>query len=303
MKLTDILREIEDEEGGSQSTRAKYNIALTTKSTPLSQVEDALNDLENYGKYASYAQNLNVDIQQAKAKFFGPKGGPNVKVATSKKDWNAADASWRKIKLKDIQTRVPGIDITGLEDVSYDELPKEVRDWKNFYPTLTKDALDSLIKNMTGTPNILVWDIEKDSIVFPRKENKNIPGDVTLEKVLKTVLDSAGISDYKIGRKEITDTPSDQPTTLKKTSKFTQIKVSLDSRLDAAELRKELQDKFMLPQAAYDVKETEDGFDLIIRNITISQKANIQNYLQDEGLLEGLSEDIRRMLVIAGIIK
>jgi hypothetical protein len=303
MKLTDILREIEDEQDGSQSVRAKYNIALVTKSTPLPQVEDALNNLENYGKYASYAQNINVDIQQAKAKFFGPKGGPNVKIATAKKDWNSADESWRKLKLKDIQTRVPGVDITGLEDVTYDELPKEIKNWKIFYPTLTKDTLDQLIKNMTGAPNILVWNVEGDSLVFPRKENQNIPGDNTLEKILKTVLDNAGISDYKIGKKEITDIPSDKPTSLQKISKFTQIKIPLDSRLDAIELRKELQDKFMLPQAAYDIKEKEDGFDLVIRNITILQKANIQNYLQDEGLLEGLNEDIRRMLVIAGIIK
>lgn len=300
MKLTNILKEINDE-NDSQSVRAKHNITLVIQSTPIPEVEKALEDLDNYGKYASYAQNTNIDIPQAKSKFFGPKGGPNVKVATAKKDWNSADSEWRLLKSKDIKSRLPQLDTTGWEDLSFDELPKEARDWKNFYPQLTKDALDNLIKNMSTTSNILDWYVDKNSLVFPRKSNENIPGDNTMEKILKTVMDNAGITDYKIGKKE--EETDGEPTVLKKVSKFTQLKVTVPSRADASELRAELKEKFVIPTAVYEIAENGEEFDLIIKNITISQKAKMQMYLQDEGLMEGIDFDKRRMLVLAGIIK
>ncbi len=54
MKLTDILREIEDEEGGDQKQlRVKYDLAIDPES-----LDDALKALDNIENYGIYAQNM-----------------------------------------------------------------------------------------------------------------------------------------------------------------------------------------------------------------------------------------------------
>jgi len=206
MKLLDFLFENEEQDqDNSSGLRRIKNIALFTKETPIEQVETALENLSNYGQYKSYQQNVDVNIQQEKAKFFGPTGGPNVKVAKAKQDWNNSDDKWRKLKAQDIGSRTD-LDITGWEDLSFDELPKEARRYNIFYPISTKDTLDKLIASLSGKAEILTWVEEDGLLVFPRKMNKNIPGDDTLEKVLRTVMDNAGISDYVITKKEEIDT-------------------------------------------------------------------------------------------------
>ena len=303
MNLRNILNEMSDDIGGnSKGTRRKNNIAISTTTTPLEQVEAALMNLNNYkdageGQFVTYQRNADPSINPIIQKAFGPGGGPNMKILANKKEWNSADREWRLKKAKDIQSRT-GLDITGWEDINYDELPKEATDWRIFYPQSSIDAMVPIILGITQDANILHWEEEDGALVFPRKKNTIIPGDDTMEKILNTVLKNAGIEDATIGRK----TEEEGPIT-KKVSKFTQIRIPLDTRGDVAEVRKELQAKFMLPQAAYETNETEDGFELVIRNITILQKANIQSYLQDEDLLERLNEEMRQMLVRAGIIK
>jgi len=214
MRLTDILHEIEDQDqDNSTGLRRIKNIALSTKETPIEKVEAALENLANYGQYKSYQQNTDVNIQQEKTKFFGPAGGPNVKVAKAKQDWNSSDEKWRKFKAQDIGSRT-GMDITGWENLSFDELPKEARKYNIFYPISTKDALDKLITSLSGKATILNWVEEDELLVFPRKSNKNIPGDDTLEKILRTVMDNAGINDYVITKKEAIDI--EEPTSAKK---------------------------------------------------------------------------------------
>lgn len=303
MNLRNILSEMADEmDNNSKGLRRKNNIALSTTTTPLEQVEAALMDLNNYkdageGQFVTYQRNADPSINPLIQKAFGPGGGPNMKIPANKKEWNSADTAWRLKKAKDIQSRT-GLDITGWEDMTYDELPKEATDWRVFYPQSSIEAMVPIILDITQDASILHWEEEDGALVFPRKKNTIIPGDDTMERILKTVLKNAGIEDATIGRK----TEEEGPVT-KKVSKFTQIRIPLDTRADVAAVRKELQAKFMLPQAAYDTNETEDGFELVVRNITLSQKANIQSYLQDEDLLERLNEEMRQMLVRAGIIK
>jgi len=211
MKLMDFLFENEEQDqDNSKGLRRVKNIALFTKETPMKQVEAALEDLSNYGQYKSYQQNVDTNIQQEKAKFFGPSGGPNVKVAKAKKDWNSSDEKWRKTKAKDIQSRTD-LDITGWENLEFDELPKEARKYNIFYPIATKAALDNLITSLAGKAEILTWVEEDGLLVFPRKDNKNVPGDETLEKVLRTVMDNAGIEDFIITKKEATDDEESSP--------------------------------------------------------------------------------------------
>ena len=299
MKLTNILREM-SEEDTSQSARNTTNLVLITKITPMSEVEEALNDLDNYGQYASYAQVNNADIKKIKDAWFGPTGGPNVKIAAAKKTWNSADKDWKKLKIEDIKKRMPGIDTTGWEEFSYDELPKEVRNWKVFFATSTKDAIDDIVKKMTSNVRILDWYEDNGMLVFPRESNENIPSDVTLEKIIKTVMKNAGITDARVNKKQ---DDGEGNSTLKAVSRFTQIKIPVESKAETPALRKDLQDRFPITTAAYRVKEDENGAYLLITNITIEQKANITFYLKDKGLMEGMSEDFRRLQVLAGIIK
>ena len=301
MNLFDILNEMEDQ-GGSNLPRESKDVVLIPKTTPIADIEDALNNLDNYGKYISYAQNTNLDVKKIKDAYFGPSGmGPNAKAKVTRTIWNEADTNWRKTKLEDIKSRHPELDVTGLENMKFEELPKEVSDPRVYFITpYTKDKLEDLIKSLSQSSNILSWFEDKGRLVFPRDNNENIPGDVALVNILKTVMNNAGIKDVKIGKEK--DTESGE-TVFKSVSRTTQMKVPANSRPEIAQLRKELQAKFLIPDAVYRVKEDENGVYLSITNITLTQKANISRYLEDKGLLQESNWEMRKMLILAGIIK
>ena len=198
MKLMNFLFENEEEDNRKRSyTPQEY--FLVTQETPIEQVEDALEDLNNYGEYKSYQQNVDVNVQQAKEFLAGPPGAPPVKKAKAKILWNGSNDIWREAKLEDIKNRIPSIDTTGLIDLSYDELPQEIKD--SFYNVrFTKDDLDNLITSLTSKASILTWKEQNNLLVFPRKSNENIPGDDTLEKILRTVMKNAKIKDFIIDK-------------------------------------------------------------------------------------------------------
>jgi hypothetical protein len=198
MKLMNFLFENEEEDNRKRSyTPQEY--FLVTQETPIEQVEDALEDLNNYGEYKSYQQNVDVNVQQAKEFLAGPPGAPPVKKAKAKTLWNGSNNIWREAKLEDIKNRIPSIDTTGLIDLSYDELPQEIKD--SFYNVrFTKDDLDNLITSLTSKASILTWKEQNNLLVFPRKSNENIPGDDTLEKILITVMKNAKIKDFIIDK-------------------------------------------------------------------------------------------------------
>ena len=198
MKLMNFLFENEEEDNRKRSyTPQEY--FLVTQETPIEQVEDALEDLNNYGEYKSYQQNVDVNVQQAKEFLAGPPGAPPVKKAKAKTLWNGSNNIWREAKLEDIKNRIPSIDTTGLIDLSYDELPQEIKD--SFYNVrFTKNDLDNLITSLTSKASILTWKEQNNLLVFPRKSNENIPGDDTLEKILITVMKNAKIKDFIIDK-------------------------------------------------------------------------------------------------------
>lgn len=304
MKLTSIIKEIGDD-SSPNAPRQSSNIVLTAKTTPTSELEDALDDLDNYGEYASYAQLNNTDFKKIKDTWFGPAGGPNVKTAAAKKTWNSSDKKWKELKAKDIKTRLPDADITDWGDYTFDELPKEVRNFKIFYGVSTKDAIDNIVKKFTSKPNILDWYEDNGVLVFPRENNETIPNDITLEKVLKTVMKNAGITDARVNKRT---NDQDGGQEMKAVSKFTQIKIPVEKREDIQSLRSDLQKQFQLPAASYRIKEEGGKFYLSINNITIQQKANITHYLKSKNLLEefipkGIGYDFEHLQRLAGIIK
>jgi len=188
-----------EEEDNRKRSYTPQEYFLVTQETPIEQVEDALEDLNNYGEYKSYQQNVDVNVQQAKEFLAGPPGAPPVKKAKAKILWNGSNDIWREAKLEDIKNRIPSIDTTGLIDLSYDELPQEIKD--SFYNVrYTKDDLDNLITSLTSKASILTWKEQNNLLVFPRKSNENIPGDDTLEKILRTVMKNAKIKDFIIDK-------------------------------------------------------------------------------------------------------
>ena len=65
-----------------------------------------------------------------------------------------------------------------------------------------------IILDITQKSDIFDWIEEDGFIVFPRKDNKTIPNDETMEKVIRTVMKNAGIEDYTITKREAQDKPT-----------------------------------------------------------------------------------------------
>lgn len=311
MRLTDMLYEFEDQNGPSDYKEAR-EIVLRPKTTPLSYVEDALNDIRNYGKYASNKQNTNADVRKIKDAYFGPSGmGPKAKNKVTREIWDNADTAWRKFKLEDIKSRHPEVNIDGLEDLNFEALPAEIRDPRVYFISpYTKDKLDSLIASMSGNADILYWYEDNGALIFPKDKNENMAGGNAVMNIIRTVMDNAGITDAKPRLENDAGEVSG-------ISKTTQMQVPIESKGEAAALRRELQDKFVIPSAGYKIKEGGDGFLLSITGITLTQKANITNYLRekekeeekkknknkDKENLDEIAFERKRMLRLAGIIK
>lgn len=68
------------------------------------------------------------------------------------------------------------------------------------FPIKTKDAIDAFVKSLTSKPTLLTYDIKGDKIVFPKDKNPSIE---TTKKIIKTVMDTAGIKYKFVTEKEI----------------------------------------------------------------------------------------------------
>lgn len=243
MRLLDFLFENEEEDNRKR-TYTPQEYFITTKETPIDNVEDALEDLNNYGEYKSYQQNVDVNVQQAKEFLAGPPGAPPVKKAKAKVLWNSSNDVWRNAKLKDIKNRIPSIDTSELIDLSYDALPQEVKD--SFYNLrYTKTDLDDLITSLTSVASILSWDKRDDLLVFPKEKNKNIPGDDTLEKILRTIMKSAGIKDFIINKQdaEIEKKPKTKEKEISSYNILKNVDGSILTVEDAKDLKDDLESK------------------------------------------------------------
>ena len=98
MKLTDILKEIEDEDG-KKGMKVNYDLAVQPES--IENALSALNDIENYGIYAQ-----NMRDPKAIAKAFGPSI-PAQKAGAAWKDWDSRSDEEKNFKIIDIKNREP----------------------------------------------------------------------------------------------------------------------------------------------------------------------------------------------------
>jgi hypothetical protein len=207
MKLTDILREVEGEEDGMQQVKVRYDLAL--QPADLDKALDALNDTKNYGIYAQ-----NMRDPQAIVKAFGPSI-PAQKAGAAWKDWDSRSDDEKAFKLIDIKNRVPeawtkaeaeaeagyerwqaegndGSLNDYLFSLSGKELPKDIigKYGANYYPMKTPDNLKKYGGKLEQDVHYVVKD---DKIIFPSTLENPYKTKPYLSKVLKTIMDNAGV--------------------------------------------------------------------------------------------------------------
>lgn len=66
------------------------------------------------------------------------------------------------------------------------------------FPVKTGDAMKAFVASKAGKPNLVTFEITGDTLLFPKEKN---PSKDSTVKIIKTVLDSAGIT-HKIKEKE-----------------------------------------------------------------------------------------------------
>jgi hypothetical protein len=325
MKLTDLLKEVEDEQGGEQKVvRAQYDLAIQPSS-----IEDAIKALDNIDNYGIYAQNMRKpDVIK---KVFGPSI-PAQKAGAAWKDWNERSNEEKEAKIADIKNRVPeewsntvekntskyeawkaegneGDFEEWLKSLNGKSLPLEFygKYGKNYFPTKTPDNL----KKYAGKMDKDVHYVVKDNVIVFPQENSPFNPKSYLKKVLKTIMDNSGL-DYKIVDVEKEGGEVETAPVIAKVEKPTvpPLSTTVNTADQADKLRKLLQNRLGDVQGAkYEIEPVGTGADrkykLVVTGISADQRAKLQPIAFDfkQNLKENADFEMRRMLVRAGIIK
>jgi len=323
MKLTNILREInEEEEDGMKQMKVNYDLAV--QPADLDAALAALNDTANYGIYAQ-----NMRDPEAIKKAFGPSI-PAQKAGAAWKDWDSRSEDEKAFKIIDIKNRVPeawaatekeaeaGYDKWQAEGndgslndylftLSGKALPKSLVGTygKNYFPMKTPDNLKKYAGKLEKDIHYVVKD---GKIVFPYSLENPYKTKPYLSKVLKTIMDNAGV-DFKL-----VDIEQDveAPKTIEKSKgeAVPPLSTTVNTADQADKLRKLLQSKLGdVPTAKYEVEpvESPEGrkYKLIVTGVTASQRAALQPLTIDYKmkLKESIDLEKYQMLRRAGIIK
>ena len=325
MKLTDLLKEVEDEQGGEQKVvRAQYDLAIQPSS-----IEDAIKALDNIDNYGIYAQNMRKpDVIK---KVFGPSV-PAQKAGAAWKDWDERSNEEKEAKIADIKNRVPeewsntvekntskyeawrdegneGDFEEWLKSLNGKSLPLEFygKYGKNYFPMKTPDNL----KKYAGKMDKDVHYVVKDNVIVFPQENSPFNPKSYLKKVLKTIMDNSGL-DYKIVDVEKQGGEIETAPVIAKVEKPTvpPLSTTINTADQADKLRKLLQNRLGDVQGAkYEIEPVGTGADrkykLVVTGISADQRSKIQPLAFDfkQNLKEEADFEKRRMLVRAGIIK
>jgi hypothetical protein len=322
MKLTDILREIEDEDG-KKGMKVNYDLAVQPEST-----KDALNALNNIENYGIYAQNMRDP--KAIAKAFGPSI-PAQKAGAAWKDWDSRSDEEKNFKIIDIKNREPEA-WTETEEKTAGAYEKWLADdnegtfedylkalpgkslpptfygkyGKNYFPMKTPANLKKYAGKLEKDVN---YKVDGDKIVFAQELENPFNTKSYLEKVLKTIFNNAGVK-YNILQLEPSMDTSKPSVEKPKMEEVPPLSTTVNTADQADKLRKQLQAKLGdVKSAKYDVEpvESPEGrkYKLVVTGITASQRAAIQPLTIDfkRNLKEATDYEMRAMLVRAGIIK
>jgi hypothetical protein len=320
MKLTDILREIEGEEDGMGQLKVRYDLAVQPEN--LDAALAALNDTKNYGIYAQ-----NMRDPEAIKKAFGPSI-PAQKAGAAWKDWDSRSDDEKAFKLIDIKNRVPeawtkaeaeaqagyerwqaeGND-GSLNDYLFSltgkELPKDIigKYGANYYPMKTPDNLKKYGGKLEQDIHYVV---KGDKIVFPHTLENPYKTKPYLSKVLKTIMDNAGVGFKLIDVEQDVEAPKtvEKP----KTEEVPPLSYTADSRDKVEKARAAFQKEIgEVPNAKYEIQpvETEAGrqYKLVVTGISKDQRQKL--LVKKTTLKEEQEFDFEQyqMLRRAGIIK
>ena len=319
MKLTDILREIEGEEDGMSQLKVNYDLAVQPK-----DIDAALEAMDNILNYGIYAQNMRDP--QAIVKAFGPSI-PAQKAGAAWKDWDSRSEDEKAFKLIDLKNRVPEAFTTAEKEaesgyerwqaegndgnindylftLSGKELPKDIigRYGANYFPIKTPDNL----KKYGGKLEKDIHYIVKDGkIVFPYTLENPYKTKPYLSKVLKTIMDNAGVEFQLV---DVEQDGGEAPKTVEKPKAETvpPLSVTADSLDKIDKIRKEFQKEIgEVPTAKYETEttKTEEGtqYKLIVTGISADQRKKLlvkKSTLKEE--IE-FDFDLYRMKKLAGL--
>jgi hypothetical protein len=250
MKLTDILRKIneEEEDKGQNAFVEEYDFAITPSN--MQAALDALSDPENYVvKVKDEEGNEKIDTDftsnfndKATIKNVFGSSNPSDRDKDAMNNWNSLSPVGRRSKIKDIQKRIPEIYKKGIEHKdfikAYDAWKSEgnegseedfivANDYKpgsEFAPikkvskagTLTKYFPDKTKDNMRkygGTLSIDThYDVDGDKIVFPNEKNP-FKTQSLLKSRIGTIMKNSGVNfeEDKKYQLDTTKTPVEKP--------------------------------------------------------------------------------------------
>ena len=319
MKLTDILREIEGEEDGMNQLKVNYDLAV--QPTDLNAALDAMNNISNYGIYAQ-----NMRDPKAIVKAFGPSI-PAQKAGAAWKDWDTRSDDEKAFKLIDLKNRVPEAFATAekeaeagyerwqsegndgnLNDYLFSlpgkSLPKDIigRYGANYFPMKTPDNL----KKYGGKLEQDIHYIVKDGkIVFPYTLENPYKTKPYLSKVLKTIMDNAGVEHQLV---DVEQDGGDAPKTVEKptATSVPPLSVTADSLDKIDKIRKAFQKEIgEVPTAKYETEssKTEEGiqYKLVVTGLSADQRKKLlvkKSTLKEE---MDFDFDLYKMRKLAGL--
>jgi hypothetical protein len=319
MKLTDILREIEGDEDGMNQLKVRYDLAV--EPADLDKALAALNDPKTYGIYAQ-----NMRDPQAIVKAFGPSI-PAQKAGAAWKDWDSRSDDEKAFKIIDIKNRVPEAwDATEKEaadgferwqaegnDGSLNDylfslpgksLPKSLVGTygKNYYPMKTPDNLKKYAGKLEQDIHYVVKD---GKIVFPHTLENPYKTKPYLSKVLKTIMDNAGVDFKLIDVEQDVEVPKavEKP----KVEAVPSLSYTADTKDQAEKARTLFQREIgEVPTVKYEIESVdvngERKYKLVVTGFqNLDQRAKL--FAKKTTLKEEQNFEMRQMLVRAGIIK
>jgi hypothetical protein len=318
MKLTDILREIEGEEDGMNQLKVNYDLAVQPKN-----IDDALKAMDDTKNYGIYAQNMRDP--KAIVKAFGPSI-PAQKAGAAWKDWDTRSDDEKAFKLIDLRNRVPEAFATAEKEAEagYERwqsegndgnlndylftlpgksLPKDIigRYGANYFPMKTPDNL----KKYGGKLEQGIHYVVKDGkIVFPYNLENPYKTKPYLSKVLKTIMDSAGVEYQLVDVEQDVEAPK----TVEKPVATTvpPLSVTADSLDKIDKIRKAFQKEIGdVPTAKYETEssKTEEGtqYKLVVTGLSADQRKKLlvkKSTLKEE---MDFDFDLYKMRKLAGL--
>jgi hypothetical protein len=332
MKLTDILREIEGEEDGMSQLKVNYDLAVQPK-----DIDAALEAMDNISNYGIYAQNMRDP--QAIEKIFGPSN-PGKKSVAAQSNWDSLSPEAKLLKIEEIKDqlefaqgetvnigkaiffKVKNVLDKNKEYLKWSEEngdnPEEYLSTLNgkqasdigifgsrgsaYYPQRTPDNL----KKYGGKLEKDIHYIVKDGkIVFPYTLENPYKTKPYLSKVLKTIMDNAGVEFQLV---DVEQDGGEAPKTVEKPKAETvpPLSVTADSLDKIDKIRKEFQKEIgEVPTAKYETEttKTEEGtqYKLIVTGISADQRKKLlvkKSTLKEEMEFDF---DLYRMKKLAGL--